>query len=145
MTSRSRVTGGRFQTMQTLDDLTQEVYKTAVDKGWWDNPRTMTELLMLVVTECAEGVEEVRNNHEPTEVYFNGTAHSAVSYPRGGSLLFDRDGVAIKPEGLPIELADIIIRVLDIAGHHHIDIEEAMTLKMAYNATRPHRHGGKAL
>lgn len=49
----------------------------------------------------------------------------------------------LKPEGIPSELADIIIRVLDICAHHGIDIEQAIEDKMAFNAHRPYRHGGK--
>jgi NTP pyrophosphatase (non-canonical NTP hydrolase) len=41
------------------------------------------------------------------------------------------------------ELADIIIRTLDTAQAFGVDIDRAVTAKMAYNATRPHRHGGK--
>ena len=49
----------------------------------------------------------------------------------------------LKPEGIPSELADIIIRVLDIAAFHHIDIAAAIADKMAYNESRTYRHGGK--
>lgn len=49
-----------------------------------------------------------------------------------------------KPEGLPSELADIVIRVFDLAGSLSIDLETAIVEKMAFNATRPHRHGGRA-
>lgn len=54
-----------------------------------------------------------------------------------------RLGYDCKPEGIPIELADIILRVLDIAGGFGIDIEEALRLKHAHNAHRPYLHGGK--
>lgn len=49
--------------------------------------------------------------------------------------------------GLPVlncaeeELADIIIRSLDISQRLRLDIERAVLAKMAYNATRPHKHG----
>lgn len=49
----------------------------------------------------------------------------------------------IKPEGIPTELADIIIRVLDLCGAEGIDIEGAISDKMAFNAQRPWRYGGK--
>lgn len=39
------------------------------------------------------------------------------------------------------ELADIIIRALDVANAVSIDIGRSVLLKMAYNATRPHMHG----
>jgi NTP pyrophosphatase (non-canonical NTP hydrolase) len=48
-----------------------------------------------------------------------------------------------KPEGIPSELADAIIRILDIAAFHGIDIAHAVADKMAYNETRPYRHGNK--
>ena len=41
------------------------------------------------------------------------------------------------------ELADIIIRALDMAGALGIDLDEAVCQKMKFNATRSYRHGGK--
>ncbi len=49
-----------------------------------------------------------------------------------------------KPEGLPSELADIVIRVFDLAGALGLDLDTAIEEKMAFNATRSHRHGGRA-
>lgn len=48
-----------------------------------------------------------------------------------------------KPEGVAVELADCVIRILDYCGHAGIDIEEAIRIKHEYNKTRPYRHGGK--
>lgn len=49
----------------------------------------------------------------------------------------------LKPEGIPSEFADLILRVLDTCGAEGIDIAGAIADKMAYNATRPYRHGGR--
>lgn len=46
-----------------------------------------------------------------------------------------------KPEGVPAELADIVIRVFDMAKAYGIDLADAIEEKMAYNMTRPHKHG----
>ncbi len=41
------------------------------------------------------------------------------------------------------ELADIVIRAFDNARALGVDIEHAIAVKHAFNATRPYRHGGK--
>lgn len=46
-----------------------------------------------------------------------------------------------KPEGFPIELADVIIRVLDTAEELKIDLAGAVFTKMQFNLTRPRMHG----
>ena len=46
-----------------------------------------------------------------------------------------------KPEGFPSEIADILIRVGDLAARMGIDLDQAVAEKMAFNTTRPHKHG----
>jgi len=41
------------------------------------------------------------------------------------------------------ELADTIIRILDLCGYLGIDIDEHINLKMAYNRERPYKHNKK--
>ena len=41
------------------------------------------------------------------------------------------------------ELADIIIRALDVGGALGVDIDKSIKLKHAYNQTREFRHGNK--
>lgn len=50
-----------------------------------------------------------------------------------------------KPEGFPTELADVVIRCMDLADAMGIDLWAEMERKHAYNRTRTRRHGGKAL
>jgi len=51
--------------------------------------------------------------------------------------------VMLTPEA--IELADVVIRVMDIFGAMGWDLEQAIELKHSFNKTRAFRHGGKAL
>jgi len=41
------------------------------------------------------------------------------------------------------ELADCCIRIFDYCGARNIDLEQTLIKKMAYNNTRPYRHGKK--
>ena len=41
------------------------------------------------------------------------------------------------------ELADILIRVGDLARHCDLDLETAVKEKMEFNSTRGYRHGNK--
>ena len=43
--------------------------------------------------------------------------------------------------GVEEELADCVIRILDFAAHHDLRLGEAISAKIAYNLTRPYKHG----
>jgi hypothetical protein len=131
-----------------------EIHQWARRKQWWDVidgkvvVRNLLELLMLATTELAEAAEEVRNGMDVKAVYAVDIMGKRVPY--GEALaMSDAERLAVfgkplpKPEGFGIEVGDTIIRLLDTAGALGIDIAECMRLKMAYNETRPARHGGK--
>lgn len=89
--------------------------------------------LMLIVGEVAEAHEEIRAGHPVTHLYYSGDpAEHPVYGPIPG-----------KPEGVPSEIADIVIRAFDFAEEAGIDLAHVIEEKLAYNATRPHKHGGK--
>lgn len=52
---------------------------------------------------------------------------------------------AYRPEGIPIELADVIIRIFDYCEINGIRIHEAINVKNIFNEKRPHRHGNKII
>ena len=106
-----------------INDVINESYDMALEKGWHDEPRSFGDIIALCHSELSEALEEHRNGRTPKEIYF------------------ERD----KPEGIPIELADVIIRIADYCGREGIDLEWALRIKMNYNKTRERRHGGKAL
>ena len=93
--------------------------------------------LLLIASEAIEGAEWIRSHPEldPTKDY----VHTSL-IPEWQPYA---EGMTGKPEGLPSELADIVIRVFDDARSWNIDLVAAIRRKMAHNATRAQRHGGK--
>ena len=57
------------------------------------------------------------------------------------ALLPGRAVEEVKPEGVAVELADCLIRILDTMHSRDVDIDGVVARKMAYNAGRPHKHG----
>lgn len=63
-------------------------------------------------------------------------------YPGEAMQLEDGERIT-KPEGIPIELADCLIRIFDLYGWYGIDMENALRVKMNFNGFRKYRHEGK--
>lgn len=126
--------------MMNLNELAKDVHNNAKEHGWWDEERSFGDIIALCHSELSEALEEFRNKR-----------------PNAYTLAFDQNGDAYyktnveqwkpdeKPEGIAVELADCIIRILDFCGKEEIDIENMIKLKHEYNKTRPYRHGGKAM
>lgn len=124
-----------------LNQLAKEARDIAVAHGFADD-RNFGEIIALIHSEASEALEEWRNGHKPTEIYYVGrNSYTAEPWPEGAYAVTDEERNIMKPEGIPIELADIIIRVLNYCGAKGIDIEHAVQTKMTYNSTRPHKHG----
>lgn len=120
-----------------LNNLAAAVHENAVAHGWWEQERELPEILMLCVSELAEALEEYRAGRP--NIYYN-VEGEEILYANGEACeKYERR----KPEGVAVELADCMIRILDYCGHAGIDIEEAIRIKHEYNKTRLYRHGGK--
>ena len=110
----------------TLNELVRIAHRDAVANGWWEGERNFGELLALVHSEVSEALEEYRKGQRIDE-----------------TRLVDKGYALLKPEGIPSELADIVIRVADICGAYDIDLEWIVLEKLSYNRSRGYRHGGK--
>lgn len=102
--------------------------------------------LALITTEVAEAIEEVRNGRAIDETYYSGGMFALVDEGEPFSEMDTRDsmGNLRKPEGVPSELADVVIRAFDFAHEADIDLAAMILEKLDYNETRPHMHGKKA-
>lgn len=107
-----------------LTEASYDFHQQIISNGFWnhagDNPSILQEKLMLAVGELAEASEELRKSADPQHIYFR------------------EDG---KPEGFGFELADAIIRILDLAAFAGLDIGAMVVEKDSFNNTRPYMHG----
>jgi len=106
--------------------LTDHMGRTSAAHGFHDAPgmapgEGIDRRLLLAVSEVTEAQEAIRDGHAPGEVWFR-----------------EKDG---KPEGFVMELADVIIRILDLAYVEGVDVGLAVAQKWAFNCSRPALHG----
>lgn len=104
-----------------INDLRDIIYTGNVEAGWWTNLKTgegiprgdVTNILAklaLVHSEVSEALEGARKN-------------------------LPDDKLPHRPM-IEVELADAVIRILDLAGHERLDIAGAIIEKLYYNAKR---------
>lgn len=119
-----------------LTEFAKEVHENAVDHGWWENERELPEVIALCHLELSEALEEYRAGR-PNEYVDDFEKEIRITdYEMFGDK---------KPEGIAVELADCIIRILDWCGKENIDIERIIKQKHEYNKSRPYKHGGKVI
>jgi len=104
-----------------LNELAMAIYDYCESHGW-NKDFNFQEKLLLIHSEISEAFEHYRNGAQYQD------------------LIWDKDG---KPDGIGIELIDVMIRLLHLCAYIGFDIDKLMAIKMEYNETRPYRHGNK--
>ena len=126
--------------MKNLNELAKEINENANKKGFWNNMHFAVDItknqvrsigldkhvrdafisqkLALVHSEISEAMEATRLNN----------------YENNGYGLYEKDTFVD-------ELADSLIRILDICGELKIDIESQVSWKMEKNKQREFMHG----
>lgn len=97
--------------------LEKRIYRINRLKGWLTNERKDGELIALIHSEISECLEALRHGNPKS----------------------DKIDISNAEE----ELADAVIRIMDMAFTKKFNIPEALMKKLEYNKTRPYRHGGK--
>lgn len=125
--------------MSTIREMQRKIHALAVEKGWHEdrdisNPHVVASMLCLIHSEVSEALECVRDGEiEISYKYHSGEEYHVTPTEKH------------KLVGFPSELADVVIRCLDLAEAMGIDLQAVIDQKHAFNKTRAHRHGGKTL
>ncbi len=99
------------------NNVAQDAHENAVNKGFWpEEGRNDGELLALIHSEISEALEAIRAGNPPDDKLPQFT-------------------------GAEVELADAVIRIMDMALARQWRVAEAIEAKMAFNKTRAYKHG----
>lgn len=112
--------------VDALDALCVEVHQDNVRAGWWTDPRTGADL---------RGVDELgRDKRNVPEML--ALAHSELSEGLEGYRKGLMDDKLPQFPMLEVEIADTIIRLLDLAGSRGYRLGTVIRAKRAFNARR---------
>jgi NTP pyrophosphatase (non-canonical NTP hydrolase) len=120
--------------MKQLEILQNEIHDNAILKGFWEEPVNLGEKMMLIVTEVAEMCEAHRKG-----IKMNTSIDAVIGLTDNED--FKRDFEAKVKDTFEDEMADALIRLLDMAKRQNIPIMKHIEAKMRYNSLRPYKHG----
>lgn len=122
-----------------INEIAKEIHQNNVEKGFWDDKETKNvgEVLMLCVSELSEALEAHRNGKRANLEAFNRDIVFASLDDEQAMVESFKKNVK---DSFEDEIADTMIRLMDISQGFDFDLEKHIQLKLAYNKTRPYKH-----
>lgn len=136
----------------TIRQLQARAWQQSAAKGFHDNEPTEgralvslnAERIALIHSELSEALEELRTGVTVNRnVYSLPGVNATYTSVQAAKSTHHGQNVSPKPEGVPSEMADVVIRVMDFCEANDIDLEASIIEKLDFNASRSHKHGGK--
>lgn len=121
-----------------INELAKQVYENSKLKGFHEDDETKNigEMLALVHAEVSEALEADR-----VDKYCKGSVLALMTLE--GDQKFTAFYKEVVKGTFEEEMADIVIRVMDMCAMKGIDLDGHIRAKMRYNSTRPYKHGKK--
>ena len=121
-----------------LNNLACAIYERNIEKGFYEKPKNIGEMLCLIHSEVSEALEADRKDRYVLNSVDIATTNTILD----DELFKDTYNIYVKGN-FEEEMADVFIRVLDMCAFKGIDIEQHVKAKMRYNLTREKYHGKK--
>jgi NTP pyrophosphatase (non-canonical NTP hydrolase) len=121
-----------------INETAKAAYENAVLKGFYENPVSIAERIALIHSEASEALECDRKGK-----YCLMSSSGISQMCKQNDESFKADFTDFLKDTFEDELADIIIRVMDLAAWRGINLEAHIKAKMRYNSMREHKHGKK--
>jgi hypothetical protein len=111
-----------------IRELVEAIHTNSKEHGWWESERSFGELIALCHSELSEALEEYRNGHELNETYYKceKCVPGCITYDETIYCHKDDKKIKLKPEGIPVELADVVIRIMDMCGRYEYDVQKVI-------------------
>ena len=110
--------------MKKLNLLRDKVHENAVKHGFWDGERSIAECLALIHSEVSEALEADRENRHAGDL---DAEDGMLIEELGWKLWFE----SYIKDTFEDELADVVIRCLDLCGKHGTDLDGLMKYEEA--------------
>lgn len=117
--------------MKGYNELATIIHENAVAHGWWEKERSFAEIVALIHSELSEALEEYRSGKPFLYFVIETIQRDGKVIPEIRTDYGDGNYKDEKPEGIVVELADAVIRILDYCGKRGLDIEEALAERRA--------------
>ena len=124
---------------KSLNELAKEIHANARDKGFFEKEKNIGEMLCLIHSEVSEALEADRKDN-----------YCSLDDSQMNVLLgwvkdedFKENYQSFVKGSFEEEMADVIIRVLDLCAFKKIDIERHIKAKMRINSLREKYHSKK--
>lgn len=130
-----------------LTDLSKTIHEGNREKGFYEGVVNIGEKLALIHSEVSEALEAHRKEHfadlaRYREELLESTQKEDLTMQES-DIVFKESFEKHVKNSFEDEIADVIIRCLDLCGFMAIDIEAHVAMKLNYNKTRAHKHGKK--
>ena len=126
------------ETHKGMNVLAANIAVWRADKGFDTNWMIVPEKLMLVVSELGEAMEAYRHLTKQTLNHLQAEALPSDTTEEGKWPDIEQSKWV---DNFREEIADTLIRLLDLAGSLGIDVDRVVARKMVVNEGRPTRHG----